>query len=374
MMRVLQAGLSLVALVGLVVLAGLIGSARPPVSRGQAEVEIVAARLEIPWAIAFAPDGRIFVTERAGRIRVIRGGRLEAQPYFVVPEVVHTGEGGLLGLALHPDFVRTRFLYVYHTYQSNGRLQNRIVRVVERDGRPMVDRIILDAIPGGRVHDGGRIKFGPDGKLYIGTGDAGESDLAQNRASLAGKILRVNDDGTVPANNPHPGSPVYSLGHRNVQGLAWHPVTRRLYATEHGPSGGGDRCCRDEVNLIEPGKNYGWPVVTGAPGDPRFVDPLINSGPEETWAPSGATFVSRGLWQNTLLFAALRGRHLHRVIFNGLGTRVVRDEKLFAERFGRLRDAVEAPDGAVYVLTSNRDGRGMPAPEDDRVIRLTRPR
>ena len=151
-------------------------------------------------------------------------------------------------------------------------------------------------------------------------------------------------------------------------------MTKRLYATEHGPSGIGSGCCRDEVNLIEAGKNYGWPVVTMAPGDPRFVDPVINSGPEVTWAPSGAAFVSGGAWQNTLLFATLRGRHLHRVIFNDQGTRVVRDEKLFEERFGRLRDVVEAPDGTLYVLTSNRDGRGSPVPEDDRVLRITPPR
>jgi glucose/arabinose dehydrogenase len=358
----------------IVALAVLIGGMLPAISRGQAGVEAIAGGLEIPWAIAIAPDGRIFLTERAGRIRVIRDGRLEAQPYFVVPDVAHAGEGGLLGLALHPDFARTRFLYVYHTYLSDGRLQNRVVRLVERDGRPALDRVILDAIPGWLIHDGGRIKFGPDGKLYIGTGDASNGGLAQNRASLAGKILRVNDDGSVPPDNPFPGSPVYSLGHRNVQGLAWHPVTRRLYATEHGPSGIGSGCCRDEVNLIEAGKNYGWPVVTMAPGDPRFVDPVIHSGPEVTWAPSGAAFVSGGAWQNTLLFATLRGRHLHRVIFNDQGTRVVRDEKLFEERFGRLRDVVEAPDGTLYVLTSNRDGRGSPVPEDDRVLRMTPPR
>lgn len=358
----------------IVALAALIGGMLSATSRGQAEVAVIAGGLEIPWAIAIAPDGRIFLTERAGRIRVIRDGRLEAQPYFIVPDVAHRGEGGLLGLALHPDFARTRFLYVYHTYGSGGRLLNRVVRLIERNGRAAVDRIILEGIPGAPVHDGGRIKFGPDGKLYIGTGDAGDDDQAQNRATLAGKILRVNDDGSIPVDNPFPGSPVYSLGHRNVQGLAWHPVTRRLYATEHGPSGIGSRCCRDEVNLIEAGKNYGWPVVTMAPGDPRFVDPLINSGSEVTWAPSGAAFVSVGAWRNSLLFATLRGRHLHRVIFNDQGTRVVRDEKLFEERFGRVRDVVEAPDGTLYVLTSNRDGRGSPVPEDDRVLRITPPR
>ncbi|MDR5683666.1 MAG: PQQ-dependent sugar dehydrogenase [Armatimonadota bacterium] len=325
--------------------------------------------LEVPWAIAFAPDGRAFVSERPGRVRVVRDGRLDSSPVATLP-VAHVGEGGLLGLAVHPEFPRQPFVYVYYTYDQNG-LRNRIERLREQDGRLVRDRVILDNIPGARIHDGGRILFGPDGMLYVGTGDAAQRALAQDRQSLAGKILRLTPDGGIPPDNPFPGSAVYSLGHRNVQGLAWHPQTRRLYATEHGPSGELGRA-HDEVNLIRPGANYGWPEVVC--GTPRagFVDALACSG-EETWAPAGASFVTQGAWRGRLLVANLRGAHLRVFVLSEDGTRVVRQERML-EGFGRLRDVVEGPDGALYVLTSNRDGRGRPADDDDRILRVVLPR
>lgn len=325
--------------------------------------------LEIPWAIAFAPDGRAFVTERPGRIRVLRNGRLDPTPAVTLP-VAHVGEGGLLGLALHPEFPAQPFVYVYYTYDRDG-LWNRVERLRDHGGRLARDRVILDNIPGARIHNGGRILFGPDGMLYIGTGDAAQRALAQDRRSLAGKILRLTPDGGIPADNPFPGSPVYSLGHRNVQGLAWHPRTGRLYASEHGPSGELGRA-HDEVNLIRPGANYGWPEVLC--GTPRagFVDALACSG-DETWAPSGATFVTRGTWRGRLLVANLRGTHLRIFTLDEDGTRVHRQDRVL-ETFGRLRDVVEGPDGALYVLTSNRDGRGRPAADDDRILRVVLPR
>ncbi len=336
---------------------------------GAPQVTVYARGLEVPWQLVFAPDGRAFVTERAGRIRVIRAGRLERDPVVQLP-VAPVGEGGLLGLALHPEFVRQPYVYVYYTYEADG-LRNRVERLREEGGRLVRDRVILDGIPGARIHDGGRIAFGPDRMLYIGTGDAARRELAQDRSSLAGKILRITPDGEVPPENPFPRSPVYSLGHRNVQGLAWHPRTRQLYATEHGPS--GERgFAHDEVNLIRPGGNYGWPeVLCGAPHRPGFVEALACSG-DETWAPSGATFVSRGVWREGLLVANLRGAHLRLFTLDAEGTRVVRQERVLAG-FGRLRDVVEGPDGALYVLTSNRDGRGNPAPEDDRILRVVPP-
>ena len=335
------------------------------------QVTIYAHGLEIPWAIAFAPDGRAFVTERPGRVRVIRDGRLDPNPVAVLP-VAHVGEGGLLGLALDPEFPRRPFVYVYYTYQEMG-LRNRVERLREENGQLIRDRVILDGIPGAFVHDGGRIAFGPDGMLYIGTGDAQQADLAQNPRSLAGKILRITPDGEIPRDNPISGSPVYSLGHRNVQGLTWHPQTKRLYATEHGPS--GERgCCQDEVDIIRPGGNYGWPEVTGDghARDPRYVVPLVHSG-GETWAPSGAVFISNGPWRGRFLFATLRGRHLRMLVLSEDGGGVVRQERI-VEGFGRLRDVVEGPDGALYVLTNNRDGRGSPAPDDDRILRIQIPR
>ncbi len=222
------------------------------------QVETVAEGLDTPWDLAFAPDGRIFFTERPGRLRVIEGGRLRPEPVATIPEVVERGEGGLLGLALDPDFAGNGHLYLYHTYSgSDGGLRNRVVRytLADRAGaRGLTEpRVILDDIPAAAIHNGGRIAFGPDGKLYVTTGDAAAPALAQDRDSLAGKILRLNPDGSVPDDNPFPGSPVYSYGHRNPQGLAWQPGTGQLYATEHGPS------AHDEVNLIAPGDNYGWP-------------------------------------------------------------------------------------------------------------------
>lgn len=330
------------------------------------QVETLVGGLQIPWALDFTPDARMLVTERSGRVRIVRAGRLESQPWATLP-VAHAGEGGLLGLAVSPDFARTGFVYVYYTYEQGGRLWNRVVRMVEREGRGQVDRTIIDRIPGGSLHDGGRIKFGPDGKLYIGTGETGQRDLAQDRQSLAGKILRVNPDGSIPSDNPFPSSPVYSYGHRNVQGLAWHPETRALFASEHSPSGELG-CCHDEVNLIEPGKNYGWPEVVGTGGGARFVDPIADSGAGTTWAPSGIAIPSSGPWRNNLLMAALRGTQLRRFVLQPPEFRRVIEQEAFFQNLGRLRDVVQGPDGTLYLLTNNRDGRGRPGPDDDRIL------
>lgn len=335
------------------------------------QVTIYAQGLEIPWSIAFAPDGRAFVTERPGRVRVIRDGRLDPDPVARL-DVAHVGEGGLLGIALDPAFPRRPFLYVYDTYYDRG-LKNRVERLRERDGRFVRDRVLLDGIPGSSFHDGGRIRFGPDGMLYVATGDGRRSERARDPESLAGKILRITADGEIPRDNPISGSPVFSLGHRNVQGLGWHPGTKTLYATEHGPSGERGWCCHDEVNVIRPGGDYGWPEVIGDDhkGKPEYVAPLVHSG-RDTWAPSGASFVSRGPWKGRFLFANLRGAHLRMLVLSPDGKRLIRQERL-VEGFGRLRDVVEGPDGALYVLTSNRDGRGRPREGDDRILRVEIP-
>ncbi len=330
-------------------------------------VETVASGLQVPWELAFAPDGRVFLTERPGRVRVIEGGRLRPEPVATIPEVAATGEGGLLGLALDPDFARTRALYVYHTYRDGGDLRNRVVRWTEAGGGLTDPRVILDGIPGASVHDGGRIAFGPDRKLFVTTGDAAQPDLAQDRNSLAGKILRLNPDGSIPPDNPFPDSPVYSYGHRNPQGLAWHPETGQLYATEHGPGG------NDEVNRIEPGGNYGWPAARGNAGPSNgFIRPVLESGSGTTWAPSGATFVRADTfpqWRGNLLFAGLRSTTLWRLEPAPSGGQP-RLAVVLEDEWGRLRDVVEGPDGMLYVLTSSRDGRGRPSEGDDRVLRL----
>ena len=337
------------AVIALVLLAGSRGL-------GQPAVEVVAMRLEAPWALAFGPDGRLFLTERPGRIRVIRDGRLEPQPVATLP-VAPVGEGGLMGLALDPAFADTGHLYVCHTADRGGRLVNRVVRLTLRAGTAAGERVLLDDLPGAAIHDGCRVKFGPDGKLYVTTGDAANPPLAQRRDSLAGKILRLNPDGSVPADNPVPGSPLLTLGHRNPQGLAWHG-SGRLLGAEHGPSG------HDEINLILPGRNYGWPDVSGQGGDRRYAEPLLESE-RDTWAPSGIAILGADLY-----VASLRGRRLLRVRLAAEGARVAQVDALLDGTHGRLRDVVVGPDGALYVATSNRDGRGSPAPEDDRILRV----
>jgi len=360
-------------LLGLIVAACRPSHSQPVGTPQNLSIETVAARLDTLWAIDFAPDGRIFVTERPGRIRIIERGQLRAEPWMVL-EVASTGESGLMGLALDPDFAQNHFVYVAYTYRSpNGKLQNRLVRLREdsRTSQGSFDRILIDNAAGSNNHDGGRVKFGPDGKLYWTVGDAQTTRFAQNLKSLNGKILRLNSDGSIPSDNPFPNSYVYSYGHRNPQGLAWQPGTKRLYATEHGPSG-FQGCCRDELNYIEPGKNYGWPEIRGDEKREGMVSPVIESGTSETWAPAGAAFATRGSWSGSLLFTGLRGQTLYRVIIDSNDPRkVTKLDRLLYRQFGRLRDIVESPDGSLYLLTSNRDGRGSPKDDDDRVLRLS---
>jgi len=335
--------------------------------------EVLVGGLDTAWAIDFAPDGRIFMTERPGRIRIVEGGRLLTEPWMTL-EVTAVSEAGLMGLALDPQFRQNRFVYVAYTYRAtNGRLQNRLVRLREdpKTGKGNLDKVLIDNVAGANNHDGGRVKFGPDGKLYWTMGDAQTARLAQSLSSLNGKILRLNADGTIPTDNPFPNSYVYSYGHRNPQGLAWQSKTQRLYSTEHGPSG-FQGCCRDEVNYIEPGKNYGWPEIRADETREGMVPPVIHAGTTETWAPAGATFVSRGPWAGSLLFTGLRGQTLYRVVLDSNDPRKVEKlERYFYRQFGRLRDIAEGPDGNLYLLTSNRDGRGSPKDDDDRVIRLS---
>jgi glucose/arabinose dehydrogenase len=337
--------------------------------------EVIAAGLNVPWELAFAPDGRIFFTERGGTLRVIEKGKLAAEPVFQFGDGLYKeAEAGVLGLALDPGFETNHYMYVYHTYQNNGKPTNRVVRLIEQGGKAKLDQVILDGLPGNRIHDGGRVKFGPDGMLYVTNGDAASPSLAQQVEQLAGKILRLQPDGKVPKDNPFPGSPVYSLGHRNPQGLAWHPVTKQLYSTEHGQT------AHDELNRIEPGANYGWPLIEGDASQARPEDagklgpgklqtPLIHSG-EVTWAPSGITFVTKGPWKNNLLAANLRGTQLLRFVLSEDGKSVEKAEPLLKGQYGRIRAVAEGPDGSLYVLTNNRDGRGQPQADDDKLIRL----
>jgi glucose/arabinose dehydrogenase len=326
-------------------------------SVGRVEVSTLATDLEVPWSFAFLPGGDALVTERdSGRLlRVSPSG--EVQEIQTLPEG-GSGEGGLLGVAVSPDYEDDRYIYAYYT----TRVDNRVVRF-RMGERP---EPILTGIPVNTYHDGGRIKFGPDGLLYVSTGDAGDSGNSQDRNSLGGKILRIEPDGSVPADNPFPGNPVYSYGHRNVEGLAWDSEGQ-LYASEFGAS------TWDEVNRIEAGENYGWPAVEGRGGeDQGYVDP-ITVWPTSEASPSGAEIMVEGAipqWEGDLFVAALRGERLWRLELNDSGE-VVGREKLLDGEVGRLRDVIQAPDGSLWVSTSNYDSYGNPVSElDDRILRL----
>ncbi len=329
------------------------------------EAEVVAENLHVPWAIAVSGEGRLYFTERSGTIRVIEDGKLRQQPLITFGEpFISLEEGGLMGIVLDPNFSQNHYIYVMHTYAEGNQIYNRVVRLIERNNRASIDRVLLDKIPGGRIHNGGRLKIGPDQKLYITTGDAQNAALAQDSASLAGKILRIELDGGIPDDNPFAGSAVYSLGHRNPQGLAWNR-DRTLYASEHGAT------AHDEINIIKSGANYGWPLVQGDEDEreDKIQKPLIHSG-EDTWAPSGIAFVNQGPWQGKLLVAALSGEELLTISLNEDGTKVNRIESWLKGEFGRLREVIQAEDGSIYLTTSNMDGRGDPHAADDKIIRL----
>ncbi len=340
----------IVIIILLIALAGAILLARTFLQKPATslEMEVLAENLHVPWALDFLPDGTLIFTERDGSISTLRNGNVVVLGTLNGTE---RGEGGSLGIAVDPGFVQSPFIYVYYLYEQDGTFWNRVSRLT-LDGMQLAgEKVILDKIPAARFHNGGRIRFGPDGKLYITSGDATEPELAQDTSSLAGKILRINRDGSIPADNPF-GNAVYSYGHRNPQGLAWHPKTKRLYATEHGPEK------HDEINLITAGKNYGWPEKCP---HQQFEDPL-RCYEEFTLAPSGAAFIG-----DTLFVAGLRGAQLRQLTFAEDGSIV--SEGPVVSGIGRVRDVV-AHDGALYVLTSNRDGRGIPREGDDKILRL----
>jgi glucose/arabinose dehydrogenase len=324
-----------------------------------ARVSTVATGLEIPWEIAFLPGGDALVTERPGRVRLLTAaGHLRRAPVAHVP-VSARGEGGLMGLAVDPAFARNRFVYLYYTTASGLRLQR--YRYVHE--RLIRETSLVDGIAAGSVHDSGRIAFGPDRRLYVSTGDAGQPELAQDPGSLNGKFLALTPAQYRGDRAVRPQ--IVSLGHRNAQGFDWQPGTGRMYATEHGPSGFDGEEGWDEVNAIVPGGNYGWPRVYGTDQRPYLAPVRLY---REPLAPSGATFVTHGAWRGDFVFACLRGEQLRRLELRD--GQVVRDVPVLAGRYGRLRTIVNAPDGSLYALTSNRDGRGTPRAGDDRILRI----
>ncbi len=312
----------------------------------------MAEDLDVPWGLAFLPDGSALVTLRdKGEVLRLRPGSAPEQ-LGTVPGVQPDGEGGLLGVAVSPEFDSDHRVFVYLTAEDD----NRILRMTLRDGRLSADKVILSGIPKSSIHNGGRIRFGPDGDLYVGTGDGGDGSHAQDRDSLGGKILRIDQDGQAPAGNPFGDSPVWSLGHRNVQGLAWD-AAGRMYASEFGQN------TWDELNRIEPGKNYGWPVVEGKADRSGYVDPLVQ-WPTSDASPSGITIGS----DHAVYMAALRGESLWRIPLDDNGN-AGSPERLLEGTYGRLRTVVRAPDDRLWLVTSN-TFRGEPRDGDDRILIL----
>lgn len=313
-------------------------------NESQDEMEILVTNLDTPWAIDFLPDGRMIFTERPGKVSIFDNGKTKIAGNIKVSE---ESESGLMGVAVDTEFNKNKFIYLYYTHKSGNMVSRFKLNEKLED-----EFALIDGIPNARFHDGGRIKFGPDGMIYITTGDATVPSSSQDINSLAGKILRMNKDGSIPKDNPF-SNYVYSYGHRNPQGLAWNLITKELYASEHGPTR------KDEINLIEKGNNYGWPNDCKIVSD-EYVSPLRCYN-EFTLAPAGIAFYKNGLY-----VAGLRGAQLRKIVF--ADGKILQEEEVLND-LGRVREVVEH-NGYLYIATSNRDGRGLPGADDDKIIRI----
>lgn len=335
------------------------------------KVESFAQDLKVPWSVVFTSQNRALVTERPGRVRVIENGQLLPTPIKTF-SVSNQSEEGLMGMVLDPDYEQNKYLYICLAYGTKSPVYDRVVRLTDKGNELSDEKTMINNIPAAEFHAGCRLRFGPDKKLYISTGDARQKSLPQDLNSLGGKILRLNSDGTVPEDNPFGSSPVYSYGHRNPQGFDWHPLTGTMVETEHGPSGNDGPGGGDEVNIIKPGKNYGWPVISHRNTKEGMLSPLLEWTP--AIAPASGMFYSGSVFPqftNNFFFGMLRGEGITRVIFDTSNPEVVSSyEKLTGIDVGRVRDVVQGPDGFIYFTTSNQDGRGTPYAGDDHIYRL----
>jgi len=332
------------------------------------EVVEVARGLFVPWSVVFTSSERILISERDGYIRELVSGVLNQEALYFFDDISASGEEGLMGMALHPNYPENKYLYACYAYSSGDDLRDRVVRLVDEGSFLTLDRVILDDIPAARFHAGCRVRFGPDGMLYVTTGDASDRQIAQDPSSLGGKILRMTADGSIPHDNPFENSHVYSLGHRNPQGIDWDSAGR-LYSSEHGPSGFDGPGGGDELNLIKPGGNYGWPTVSHEDSRPGLVDPLV------VWTPAiapGSLMVYKGhtlpQFTGDIFVGGLRGEGVYRVLI--ANERVGKWKRLITGQ-GRVREVVEAPNGEIYFTTSNRDGRGSLQAGDDKIFKIS---
>ena len=335
------------------------------------EVEVWQQNLDVPWELVFLPESnRALITERDGRVLQVEDGQLQSESYLEL-DIDSRGEGGLMGMAHHPNFPETPYIYLMYTYtSSNGELYNRVSRFTDQGNQAVEEEIIIDQIPAGNNHNGGRIAFGPDGMLYITTGETFTREIALDLDNLGGKILRLTPDGKIPADNPFGNSPVYSLGHRNPQGIDWHSETGDLFISDHGPSGEDGLRAKDRIKVVEAGSNFGWPDKIGYFEDSEYANPLIMW--EETVPPSGMTFYQGDLYVGTLGSESLVRIELER---SNNEYNVTSIEHLFNDghglsTYGRIRKAIAGPDGYLYFLTNNRDGRGRPRENDDKILRF----
>ncbi len=326
---------------------------------GTDSVEVLAINLEKPRGIAFG-DERIFVTEKIGRVRVIQNDVLLDEPLATL-RTANVFDGGLLGITTHPDFSTNHYIYVYYTYEEEGNLWNKILRITESNNKLVEAETIFDKIPGSKFSNGGVIKFGPDEKLYVATGTISDSShLSQDLESLSGKILRLNDDGSIPNDNPFANLPVFSYGHRNPQGIAWNEFGN-LFVTEIGPTK------NDEINLIHAGQNYGWPSQECSGGN--FTGAIMCYDP--SIEPGGIVFYSGDKLEleGYMIMATLRASHLFQLDINEEG---LISQKSILSGIGRIRDVIEGPDGNLYIISSNTDGKGFPDDSDDKLLRIVK--
>ena len=357
--------IQIIAIVGAIIFSVLVLTSpsdpiplpKPTLNSQNDFVTILAKNLDKPRAIAVS-DNRVFVTEKDGFIRVIEDGNLLESPLAAF-RPANVFDGGLLGIALHPNFSNNHYIYVFLTYEEDGDLWNKILRITESENKLQDAETIFDKIPGSSFTNGGFIKFGPDRKLYVGTGTVSDaSHLPQDLNSLSGKILRLNDDGTIPDDNPFLDSPVYSLGHRNPQGMTWDD-DGNLFVAEFGPEK------NDEINIIQAGKNYGWPEQQCS-GDVNFEDAILCYDP--SIEPGGILFYSGDKldFEFPFIMASMRSANLYQLDFEqGLSS-----QKSILSGIGRVRDVVESNDGSLYVITSNTDGKGFPDRMDDKLLRI----